>query len=144
MEPKNEQAINLLEASSQDFSISIRGKMGADGTWQCSVISNEVVLSDEPPVDFSVTMDMDRRFDQTEFMYSFADAFRHFDQSEWFLCRPLKIHKEFAAFVLEAFEERMGEYAEQNPGESPTVEFIRKSRIDEWRAKVAASLSSNP
>ncbi len=144
MEQKKGQAANLLEASSQDFSISIRGKMGADGTWQCAVISNEVILSDEPPIDFSVTMEVDRRFEQTEYVYSFTDAFRHFDQSEWFLCRPLKLHKDFAAFVLEAFEQRMEEYAEQNPGESPTVEFIRKSRIDEWRAKAAASLADGP
>ena len=84
------------------------------------------------------------RYDKTDFILSFADAFKRFDLSEWFLCRPLKIEKEFAEFVLNEFEKRMDEYSEQFPAESPTEEFMRKTRRDEWRTKAAASLASKP
>jgi hypothetical protein len=142
MENRDNQSKVLVESSSQSFSFSIHGKKGDDGNWLCSVVSNEIVLSDYPTNDFIETIEQERRFDKTEFELSFEDAFRRFDESEWFLCRPLKIDPEFAEFILSKFEQRMDEYAEQYPTGTPTEEFMRKNRIDEWRAKAASSLTS--
>ncbi|MBT7891208.1 MAG: hypothetical protein HN580_19470 [Deltaproteobacteria bacterium] len=144
MENKDKKTKVLLESSSQGFSISIHGKKGEDGNWLCAVENNEVILSDFPTSDFLEKIEQERRYDKTDFILSFADAFKRFDLSEWILCRPLKIEKEFAEFVLNEFEKRMDEYSEQFPAESPTEEFMRKTRRDEWRTKAAASLASKP
>jgi len=141
MENKMDETQILVESSSHGFSISIHGKKGADGDWLCAVEQNEMILSDYPTNDFIQTIEQERIYEKTEFILSFDDAFKKFDQEEWFLCRPQRIHKEFAEFFLEKFENRIEAYSEQETEEWAIEKFMLVTRIKEWRAKAAAAIS---
>lgn len=142
MEDKTRQKTVLVQSNSHGFSASIRGMKGEDGNWLCAVEQNQIILTDYPTSDFIESIEQERIYDKTEYVLSFDEAFKRFDQTEWFLSRPLKIEKEFAEFILKEFEKRMDEYSEQYPAESPTEEFMRETRRKEWKKKVAATLSA--
>lgn len=132
----------ILKVGGQGFDISIHGKKDPNGNWVCAVERNEIVLSDQPDSDFIKEIEQERHYNKTDFTYSFEEAFKKLDQSEWFLCHPGKMHPEFADFILDAFEKRMSDYELQFPAESPMEEFVCQSRKDEWKKK--ADLSKAP
>jgi hypothetical protein len=123
----------LLKASAQGYSITISGKKEEDGQWRCAVEQNEITLSEIPHSEYIDSLGEQRDYEKTDFKFSFEEALEYFDESEWFLCHPGKIHADFAEFVIKAFTKRMEEYDQQFPIDSPMERIIRKNKVKEWK-----------
>ncbi|MBU2510947.1 hypothetical protein KJ966_06400 [bacterium] len=134
MNNQKEKSEILLKTSAKGFSITIFGKKEEDGQWNCAIERNEITLSEIPISEHVHSLGEQRSYEKTDFKFSFEEAFQKVDLSEWFLCRPDKIHVEFSDFVIEAFNSRMEEYDLQFPSDSPMESFIRENRIKEWKA----------
>jgi hypothetical protein len=123
----------LVKATGKGFSIAIHGRKEKDGSWKCSLEKNEIVLTEIPYNELATSLGEQRHYDKTGYELSFEAAFEQFDQTEWFLCRPSKLHGEVADFVMRAFDKRWQEYDFQFPADSPVDQFIRKNKMDEWK-----------
>ncbi|MBU2646011.1 hypothetical protein KKI24_14995 [bacterium] len=139
MDNQTEKSEILVKAMAQGFSIAIHGRKSADGSWICSIVRNEITMTDVPISDHVSSLGERRDFEKTDFELDFEQAFRRFDQEEWFLCHPGTLHADFAEFVINAFDERMAAYNEQFPADSPMETFIRENKTKEWKAKAASA-----
>ncbi len=144
MNNQKEKSEILLKATGQGFSIAIHGKKDTDGSWKCSVERNEIVFADLQNSDHVNTLEEQRYHDVSDFKFSFEEAFRKFDQSEWYLCHPAKINPEFADFVIKAFDKRMEEYNQEFLADTPMERFIRKNKVKEWQTKANVPQPNEP
>ena len=135
MENQQDKSEILVKATAQGFSVAIHGIRDGEGSWICSFEKSEITYTDIPINELATDLGELRDYEKTEFALSFEKAFAAFDQTEWYLCRPTKIHEDVADFVIEAFEKRMMEYNDRFPIDSPMEEFIRENKTKEWRAK---------
>lgn len=144
MAQQHTQAEILVKATGKGFSIAIYGRKANDGSWQCSLERNEVTITELPSDELATSLGEQRDYDKTGFEFSFEEVFKLFDESEWFLCRPTKLHPEFVDIVMQAFEKRWQEYDFQFPADSPLDQFIRKNKVEEWKTKARSARSVSP
>ncbi len=141
MNNQNESSVILVKATAQGFSIAIHGVKQSGGTWKCAVEKNEVTITDIPAYEDATSLGEQREYRKSEFELSFEEAYKEFDDSEWFLCHPGPLHGDVADFIMEKLEKRFAEYDEQYPADSPMEKFIRKNKLNEWRSKAEKSKS---
>ena len=141
MEKQKGNAEILVKATAQGFSISIHGIRQPDGSWKCAVEKNEITFTDIPTHEEASSLGELRDYIKSEFELSFEDAFKEFNESEWFLCHPGRLHEDVVDIVMEALEKRFAEYEEQYPVDSPMEKFIRENKLKEWRSKAEKATS---
>ena len=141
MEHQKKDSEILLKATAQGFSVAIHGQKEEDGSWKCSLERNEITLTDLPTHEEAVDLGELRDYEKTEFELSFDEAFRKFDQSEWFLCHPGHIHADFAEFVMQKLDQKMEDYDNEFPADTAMESFFRKNKTKEWKAKADAALA---
>ncbi len=139
MNNQKENSEILLKATGQGFSIAIHGIQEEDGSWKCAVEENEIIITEVPISEHVTSLGERREYDKTEFKFSFEEAFKKFNQTEWFLCHPGKLHADFAEFVIEKHEERMEEYESEFPADTAMERFLRKNKIKEWKTKASSN-----
>ncbi len=139
MDNQKENSEILFKATGQGYSIFIHGKREEDGSWKCSVEENEITFTEIPKHEHVASLGEKRDHEKTEFRYSFEEAFKKIDQTEWFLCHPGKLHTEFAEFVMSIFDQRMEEYNVDFPAETTMEKFLRENKIKEWKTKAGSN-----
>lgn len=139
MDNQKENTEILFKATGKGYSVSIHGRQKEDGSWECAIEENEVIVTEIPKEQHVNSLEEKREYEKTEFEYEFTEAFRKIEHSEWFLCHPGKIHPEFSDFVMNAFYSRMDEYNAEFPVESAMEEFLRNNKVKEWKEKIGSN-----
>lgn len=127
----------LVKVTGKGFSMTIFGIRNDEDSWTCAVERNEIELTEIAADIYSSELGQQRTYEKSEFEYSFDEAFKQMNQTEWFLCHPAKLHPGVAETVIQAFEKRMEEYDQDYPAESPMERFIRDDKLKEWK-KIAS------
>ncbi len=133
MDNQKENSEILLKATGQGFSIAIHGIQQEDKSWKCSVEENEITYTELPTSEHTTSLGERRDYEKTDFKFTFEEAFKKFDLSEWFLCHPGKLHPDFAKVVIANLEKRMDEYDNEFPADTAMERFFRKNKIKEWQ-----------
>ncbi len=131
----DDKAEILVKVTGKGFSMTIFGIRNDEGSWTCAVEHNEIELTEIAADIHASELGQLRTYEKSEFKYSFEEAFRKMELTDWFLCHPARLYPEFADTVLEAFEKRMEEYELEYPADSPMERFIRDDKLKAWKKK---------